>query len=153
MPRTISVSRRIQAPVNVVWQVATDLAGSAGVLSGVTAVEVLTDAPFGAGTRWRETRVMRGRPVTEEMWISAVEPLRSYAAEAESHGAHYTSVFTFVPTGADSTEATLDFTVRPLSTASRVATTLLAPVTTRAVRGALQADLADLAAAAEQLAG
>jgi carbon monoxide dehydrogenase subunit G len=149
MPSTITVSRRILAPVNVVWDVATDIPGSAAALSGITAVEMLSDGTFGAGTRWRETRAMGRRQVTEEMWVSAVEPLRSYAVESDSRGAHYTSVFTFVPTGADSTEATLDFSAQPRGVVSRVASTLLSPIVTRAVRRALNTDLADLAAAAE----
>jgi hypothetical protein len=152
MARTITVSRRVLAPVNVVWDVATDIPGSVQTLSAVRVIEMLTDGPFGAGTRWRETRAMGRKEVTEELWVSAVEPLRSYAVESDSRGVHYTSVFTFVPSGAESTDATMDFSAQPLRTGTKIASTVLSPVVTPAVRKALLADLADLAAAAEQRA-
>ena len=95
----LSVTRSISAPPETVWAVFTDLPKAAERLSAVNAVEVFTDQPFGVGTRWRETRTMFGREATEDMEITAVDPGRSYTAEAASHGSHYTSRFDFAPTG------------------------------------------------------
>ena len=67
---TVAVTRLIEAPVAVVWQVFTDLGRRRQWLSAVTAVEVLTDGPFGAGTTWRETRRMAdGGEITEEFRV------------------------------------------------------------------------------------
>ena len=138
------------APVQQVWQVATDLPGSPEVLRGVDAVEVLTPGPFGVGTRWRETRAMMGRSATEEMTVTAVEPQRSYRVESESRGARYVSTLAFAPSADGGTDMTMSFGGRPTSTVARVIGAVTAPLGRRAVAKALQQDLDDIAAAAER---
>lgn len=58
MPR-FKESHYFEAPVEIVWDLATDLS----TWSELTDVEVdaLTTDDFGVGTRWRETRKMMGR--------------------------------------------------------------------------------------------
>jgi uncharacterized membrane protein len=147
----VEVRRHVAAPVQRVWDVATDLAGSPQVIRGIDAVEVLTPGPFGVGTRWRETRTMMGRSVTEEMTVTAVEPQRSYRVEAESRGAHYVSTFTFAPSADGGTDVTTTFGGRPTSTVARVLGAVTAPLGRRAVTRALEQDLHDIAAAAERV--
>ncbi|MFP4235572.1 MAG: SRPBCC family protein, partial [Nitriliruptoraceae bacterium] len=58
-PVRIVASREVAAPAERVWEVVTDIEGSAAVLSAVDAIERLDDGVgFGEGTRWRETRTM-----------------------------------------------------------------------------------------------
>ena len=92
----ITVEEVIQAPVERVFEVFADIPGAGERISGITKLEMLSEGPVGKGTRWRETRIMFGREATEEMWISEFEPLRSYSAEAESHGAKYLSRYDFI---------------------------------------------------------
>lgn len=146
---TVTVRRHVRAPLERVWELATDLEHAPEILSGVDRVEVLTPPPFGAGTRWRETRTMMRREATEEMWVSEVDPLRSYTVEAESHGVHYVSTFRFEP-GEDGVELSLLFSGRPQGTATRVLAAVTAPLARRSVRKALGQDLDDLATAAER---
>ncbi len=143
------MSRHVASPVGRVWEVATDLTGAPDVLRAVTSVEVLTDGPFGVGTRWRETRTMLGRSATEEMAVTAVDPHRSYTAEAHSGGARYVSTFTFVP-AAGGTDVTVGFAGTPTGRVTAALAALTAPLVRRSVVTALRADLADIAAAAER---
>jgi carbon monoxide dehydrogenase subunit G len=145
----VTTSRTIQAPVERVWELATDIAGSEQTMRGIDRVEMLSEGAFGPGTRWRETRTMFGRAATEEMWVTAVDPRRSYTVEAESHGAHYVSTFTFTATSREETEVVLSFDARPLGTVTKVLATVTAPLASRSVGRALRRDLDDLAAAAE----
>jgi uncharacterized membrane protein len=145
----VTTRRTIQAPVERVWALATDIPASPQTLSGVEAVEMLTQGAFGPGTRWRETRTVFGRQATEEMWVTAVEPHRSYTVEAESHGAHYVSTFSFDAVGADRTEVVLDFDARPQGAVAKVLAKVTGPLASRSVAKALHKDLDDLAAAAE----
>ncbi|MEM8933857.1 MAG: SRPBCC family protein, partial [Acidobacteriota bacterium] len=92
-----SVTRRIDAPVDEVFAVFADFEHAAERIDGIRELDVLTDGPIGAGSRFRETRVMYGKEATEEMEITAFEPDRSYTVECTSHGAHFTSVYTFEP--------------------------------------------------------
>lgn len=146
----VEVRRHVAAPVQRVWDVATDLAGSPEVIRGIDAVEVLTPGPFGAGTRWRETRTMMGRSATEEMTVTAVEPARSYRVEAAGRGAHYVSTFAFAPSADGGTDVTTTFGGRPTSTVARFLGAITAPLGRRAVTRALEQDLDDIAAAAER---
>jgi uncharacterized membrane protein len=146
----VEVRRHVAAPVQRVWDVATDLAGSPHVVRGIDAVEVLTPGPFGVGTRWRETRTMMGRSATEEMSVTAVEPLRSYRVESENRGAHYVSTFAFSPAADGGTEVTTTFGGRPTSSLMRVLAAVTAPLVRRSVSKALEQDLQDIAAAAER---
>ena len=146
----VEVSKQINAPIERVFDVFTDLPNAADRISGIESVEVLTDQPFGVGTRWKETRIMMGKAATETMWITAVEPNRSYIAEAESCGTHYTSTFTFEP--ADSgTRVTMSFGGRPV----KLWAWLMVPMgllMTGPIRKMVAQDLDDLAAVCERAA-
>ncbi len=147
----VEVRRHTAAPVQRVWDVATDLAGAAQVIRGIDAVEVLTPGPFGVGTRWRETRTMMGRSATEEMSVTAMESLRSYRVESASRGAHYVSTFAFSPAADGGTELTTTFGGQATSSMTRVLAAVTAPFARRAVSKALEQDLQDIAAAAERV--
>lgn len=146
----VEVRRRVAAPVERVWAVVTDLAGSPRVVRGIDAVEVLTPGEFGVGTRWRETRTMMGRSATEEMTVTAVQPQRSYSTEAVRPGVRYLSTVAVTPAGDGGSELAMTFGARPTSAVARVLGALTGPLGRRAVARALTADLADLAAAAER---
>jgi uncharacterized protein YndB with AHSA1/START domain len=144
----LSVVRSIAAPPEKVWAVFTDLKASADRLSAVKAVEVFTAGPFGVGTRWRETRTMFGREATEDMEITAVDPGRSYTAEAASHGSHYTSRFDFAPTE-DGTDVTFSFTGESHG-AMRVVGAVMWPMLKGKMAKELRRDLDDLAVYCER---
>jgi carbon monoxide dehydrogenase subunit G len=100
--QSIVLSRSVNAPPEKVWAVIVDIENAATTLSGVDEVEVLGSGPYAVGTRWRETRTMFGTKATEEMWVTAVDAPHRTVVEAESAGAHYTTVFTIEPVGAGS---------------------------------------------------
>ncbi len=145
--RQVVVRQPCAAPVESVWDVATDLAHASSTIEGITSTQVLTQGPFGVGTRWRETRTMLGRDATEEMEIVAVDPGRSYTALAESSGMRYTTVWEFLPT-ADGTEIVMRFSGEPTGTVSRLMSPL-AGLMASSVEKAMRRDMADLARAAE----
>ncbi|MGY1821580.1 SRPBCC family protein [Geodermatophilus sp. SYSU D00079] len=146
----VEVRRHVAAPVQRVWEVATDLVGAPRVVRAIDAVEVLTPGPFAVGTRWRETRTMMGRSATEEMTVTSVEPQRSYTVEAESRGARYVSTFAFAPSADGGTDVTTTFGGRPTTTVARVLGAVTAPLGRRMVGKALRQDLDDIATAAER---
>jgi carbon monoxide dehydrogenase subunit G len=147
--QTVTVRRHIAAPVERVWRLATDLGRAPEVLSGVERVEVLTPGPFGVGTRWRETRRLMRREVTEEMWVTAVDAARSYTVEADSRGVHYVSRFDFAPAGDGGTEVALSLGGQARGRVGQLIGRITGPLARRGVSRALQKDLDDLAAAAE----
>jgi carbon monoxide dehydrogenase subunit G len=152
MEHSTSISRHINAAPEEVWSVITDIPGSAATLSGVTAVQMLTDIPYGAGTRWKETRRMMGREETVEMWVAESDPHHSTAVKAFHGGADYTTRFTLA--GRDGgTDLTVSFAaemVKP-NLFSRIMMALFGRIGMSATRKALAKDLSDIAAKAESL--
>lgn len=148
MGSTVTVERMIDAPVQRVWSIFTDLAGRPHWLSTVESVEPLTSGAFGPGTAWRETRlVAEGAPVVEELRVLDADPPHSVTLASPGIGADYRMTYTFTSLG----ERTLVRVVlrgTPRGAASRVLAVLLGGLATRTVEGALRRDLAALAAAA-----
>jgi hypothetical protein len=109
----MSISKRIEAPLERVFAAFTDLERAAERIEGITRIELLTPGPFQAGTRWRESRIMFGKEATEELEVSAFEPNRGYTVRAESCGAEMVSEFRFEPEGL-ATLVEVELRCRPL---------------------------------------
>jgi uncharacterized protein YndB with AHSA1/START domain len=150
---TVAVSRLIEAPIDAVWRVFTELAGRCEWLSTVTRVEILTDGEFRAGTMWRETRtVASGTEVTEEFRvIECVAPER-FVVDSPGIGADYRMTYTFVPVTEGRHRGGTMVTVVQDGTATaragRFLTLVFGGLAARTVEGALRRDLDDFAAAA-----
>lgn len=94
---SIHLSTFVEAAPERVFAAFTDFEHAEKNLSGVVRLEVLTDGPVGAGTRFRETRMMFKRETTETLEITGFEPGRSLTFSCDSHGSLWSSTFTFTP--------------------------------------------------------
>ena len=139
--KSLTVSERIDAPVDRVFASLTDLASMPDVVSGVDRVDLLTDGPMQVGTRWRESRTFFGKEATEEMEISEFVLNSHYTSLAESHGSHYRSTCRFVPQG-ESTDVTMEFAATPVSLLAKLMTPLFGFMAKSLVK-CMQEDLAD----------
>jgi carbon monoxide dehydrogenase subunit G len=148
----LSVSQHVAAPAEALWGIVTNIANSPNTVSGIESVEILAGAEFGVGTRWRETRIMFGRAATEEMTVTEVDPGRSYTTVAGNSMARYVSVLTVEPEGPTRCLLTMTFRAEPTTLPGRVMSATLGRMMVGATRKALEADLADLATAAESAA-
>lgn len=152
MDHSTSLTQHIHASPEKVWSVISDIPGSAGTLSGVQSVQMLTDGPYGEGTRWKETRTMMGKSETVEMWVAQADPPRSTTVKALQNGADYTTRFNLAERG-DGTDLTLTFgaeVVKP-GLLSRITMALFGKLGMQMTRKALAKDLAEIAAKAESL--
>ena len=147
----IQVEREVGAAPERVWDVITDLPGSAGVISAIEAIEIL-DGPerLDVGTRWRETRTMFGKSATEEMVVTAIEPGRSYTVEAESKSAHYTSVLTIGALDSGNSRLSMSFGGEPKGLCAKLLAATVGRMFSGATKRALLQDLDDIATAAER---
>ena len=89
-----TATKRINAPLEIVWEVMSDLENAADRIDAIVKLEILTEGPVGQGTRFKETRIMFKKEATETMEITAWDPPNSYTTEADGCGCHYTSVIT-----------------------------------------------------------
>ncbi len=128
----ITVTTHVSAPLERVFEVYTEIDKAVERIPDIIALEVLSEGPFGQGTRWRETRVMFKKEATEEMWVSSFDPPKSYTVDAESHGMHYSTLFLFTPDG-DGTKVSWTFS----GTAQTLATKIMSPIFNVLLKGTM----------------
>ncbi len=68
--KPITVTRTINAPVEVVFQTVADIREIGKALPHAIGLEFLTGNKTGVGARFRETRLLRGNEVTTELEIT-----------------------------------------------------------------------------------
>jgi len=150
----VEVTRVIPAPLDRVWEVFTDLARRPAWLSDVESVEVLTPGPFGAGTRWRETRVGPDGPAVEELVVTAVATVedvgRSCTIElADTGTGQMTYVFVPVEIGSQrgGTAVAVTAEARPHGLTHLLLAFFVGTFAARTAEGALREELDAFAAA------
>jgi uncharacterized membrane protein len=146
----ITVSKQINAPIEVTFGVVSDIEKAPEHISGIKRVEILSDVKQGLGTRWRETRLVFGREATEEMEISSFQPNRSYEAVSESRGTNYHTRFTFTEK-AGGTLVEMTFSSTPTTLITRLMA-LFEGLLAGSIRKMLETDLDELKVAAERQA-
>ena len=147
---SLRLTKHIDAPPEITFAVAADVARWPESIGSIELVEMLTDGPVGVGTRFRETRTMFGRQTAEVMTFTAFDPPQGFTLEALSHGARIVSVHRFIP---DIAGTLVELTIR--TKAQSLLARLYAPlgwVIFCALKQPLEADLDDLRQAAEALA-
>ena len=146
----LSMSEHIEAPPEVVFEVASDFRNAAENIQGIESLEVLNDGPIGEGTRFRETRVMLGKESTEEMEITVFDPPHSYTVEGESCGARFLFEYRFVGDIAG-TNVRLEVETRPVSLFAKLMSPL-SGLMIGSMRKCIASDLADVKSIAESKA-
>jgi hypothetical protein len=70
-----------------VWTAMTDIEHASETMSGIENIEVVEKPANGlVGLRWRETRILFGKPATVEKWITDSSENEFYKTRAESDG-------------------------------------------------------------------
>jgi hypothetical protein len=77
----------IYASKQAVWAAITNIEHAADIISGIQQIEVVEKPASGlVGLRWRETRMLFGKPATVEKWITDVAEDAFYKTRAEDSG-------------------------------------------------------------------
>jgi hypothetical protein len=70
-----------------IWTAITDIENAAESITGIKKIEVLEKPPSGfVGLKWRETRILFGKPASAEKWITDATENEFYKTRAESDG-------------------------------------------------------------------
>lgn len=140
----VSVSKQISAPQQAVWQVITDIEGSAKVISSIINIEILTRPDSGlTGLKWQETRKVFGKVSTETMWITHSQENQYYITRAESHGCIYTSKLAIEQRNGEAV-LTMSFSGEPQTFFARLMTFLMGRMIEKAMVKELEKDLSEI---------
>ena len=83
----VEASITINASKAAVWAVTTDIARFAELLSGVEKIEVVEEPATGlVGLKWKETRILFGKPAAVEKWVTEAKENDFYTTRAEQDG-------------------------------------------------------------------
>ena len=70
-----------------IWAAITNIENASETISGIEKIEVLEKPANGlVGLKWRETRMLFGKPATAEKWITDAAENEFYKTRAESDG-------------------------------------------------------------------
>lgn len=144
---SMTITKRVDAPVELTFAAFTDLEHAAANVSDIVRIERLSKGPMHVGTRWRETRRVLRREATENLEVSAFGRNEYYTVVSDSCGPVISSTFRFVRRGT-ATDVVLELDVSSTPLVDK----LRSPVDRimmSAMRGCVQQDLDDLARAAE----
>lgn len=70
-----------------VWTAITDMENAPKIINGIESIEIVNKPAVGlVGLRWRETRMLFGKPATAEKWITEAVENEFYKTRAEDGG-------------------------------------------------------------------
>jgi len=148
MVKTLTFTKRINAPAGRVFEVLANPSGWAEAVEAIRKVEVLTPGPVGKGTRFRETRVMFGKEATETMEFTEFEPGKGFTIGCESCGVRYSTRHELREENG-ATELTMRMECRPLTIMTKVMSPVMGLLMGAAMRKCMAKDLEDLKKAVE----
>jgi Polyketide cyclase / dehydrase and lipid transport len=83
----VEVHVTINGSKAAVWAAITDIENASEIISGIMRIEVLEKPASGlVGLKWRETRMLFGKPASVDKWITDAVENEFYKTKAEDSG-------------------------------------------------------------------
>lgn len=136
--KAMTAKRQIDAPVDRVFRAVAEVEEFKKASPDIVKVEMLSDVRSGVGTRFRETRKMKGREASTVLEITEYAPSERVRFVAESGGALWDSLFAVRP-AAGGTELALTMEARPKTFVARLVTPLISGMVAKAVEADMDA--------------
>lgn len=132
------------------WAAMTDVENAASMLRGVEQIEIVERPAQGlVGLRWRETRMLFGKPATAEKWITEAVEQEYYKTRAESDGFVFLST-TSISEGGRGVTLTTSHASVPQTFMTRLQAIMMGLLFRGVIRKALLQDLHDIKAHVER---
>ena len=120
----LTVQRTIDAPIDRVFDTVAHIENFSQAVPSIVRAEILSEVKTGAGTRFRETRLMGGREATTELEVTEYVANDRVRIVADSHGTVWDTLFTVRPEG-DATELVIAMDARPHTLVTRIMTPIM----------------------------
>ena len=133
-----------------VWAAITDIENASESISGIQKIEVLEKPANGlVGLKWRETRMLFGKPATAEKWITDAVENEFYKTRAEDNGFVFLSTMSISESSGGMT-LTSAHESKPQGIVARVMSIPMGLFFKGVAKKALLQDLNDIKSAVEQ---
>jgi hypothetical protein len=140
----------INGPKAAIWAAITNIENAADTISGIEKVEVLEKPANGlVGLRWRETRMLFGKPATAEKWITDAAENAFYKTRAESDGFIFLTIMSIAESDGGTT-LTSTHDSQPQSLVAKIMSIPMGLLFKGVAKKAILQDLNDIKAAVEQ---
>ena len=147
----VEVQVTINGSKAAVWAVITNIEHASEIISGIEKIEVIEKPANGlVGLRWRETRMLFGKPATVEKWITDAGENAFYKTRAESDGFVFLSTTSISESSGGSIILTSSHDSQPQSFVKRLLSIPMGLLFKGVAKKALQQDLNDIKSAVEQ---
>ena len=88
------VTRKINAPIEKVFKTVADISQFSEAIPHIIKIEFLSDKKLGLGTRFRETRLMKGKESSTELEVTEYVENDRIRLISDTHGTIWDTVFT-----------------------------------------------------------
>jgi hypothetical protein len=141
----------INASKAAVWAAITDIENAPETVSGIENIEVVKKPATGlVGLRWRETRMLFGKPATVEKWITDADENTFYRTRAESDGFVFLTTISISESSGDGITLTSSHDSRPQNIVARLQSIPMVLMFKGVVKKAILRDLNDIKSAVER---
>ena len=133
-----------------IWSAITDIDNASEIISGIERIEVLEKPAHGlVGLKWRETRMLFGKPATADKWITDAAENEFYRTRAESDGFVFLSTMS-ISDGSGGMTLTSSHDSRPQSIVARIMSIPMGLLFKGVAKKAILQDLNDIKSAVER---
>jgi uncharacterized protein YndB with AHSA1/START domain len=141
----------INAPKEAVWSAITNIENAAEFISGIERIEVVEKPASGlVGLRWRETRILFGKPATVEKWITDAAENVFYTTKAEDGGFMFLTTMRISESGNGSVILTSSHDSQPQTIGARLMSIPMGLFFRGVIRKAILQDSNDIKLAVEK---
>ena len=146
----VEVQVTIHGSKAAIWAAITNIENAAEIISGIEKIEVLEKPANGlVGLKWRETRMLFGKPATADKWITDAAENEFYKNRAESDGFVFLSTLS-ISDGSGGITLTSSHDSQPQSIVAKFLSLPMVFLFKGVAKKALLQDLNDIKAAVER---
>jgi hypothetical protein len=146
----VEVQVTINGSKAAIWAAITDIENAVEAIRGIDHIELIDKPADGlVGLKWRETRMLFGKPATAEKWITDAASNEFYKTRAESDGFVFLSTLSISESNGGMT-LTSSHDSQPQSIGARLMAIPMGLLFKGVAKKALLQDLNDIKAAIEQ---
>lgn len=146
----VEVQVTINGSREAVWAAVTNIEGAAAFVRGIDKIEVLEKPASGlVGLKWRETRMLFGKPASADKWVTEAVENEFYTTRAEDNGFVFLATMRLAEGGGGGITLTSTHDSRPQGVVARLMS-LPMFFFKGVMRKALVQDLHDIKGAVEQ---